>query len=330
MATETDVGAWTLTNSGNTLYIVSLVPSAPSSSAILSLDEAQLIAAGGSLIKDSRGGIASISIPQSLLTQPMASGHYPTWQDWVNVAVASTMYSETIATGGLHTGVLNPGEVRYTTAYDASIIAQAGHTVLAKNMNINTGNKVAATQSNLKANTLVTYVATADGGDVVGSENLLIDGAGNTTSASDRMLCPFASQPVDVIPAYCNIVQTGNAYDLTVGTVTSAVSDRFVGTDATIPVQLDQSFSVTPYGTSIGSIPAMGSTSAYIKAHIQEARGWNNQTYTNNVETPFTFTIPGTPLKAEDLQYSETSSASGTIQQFTKVIHYQSGKSLMP
>ena len=74
------------------------------------------------------------------------------------------------------------------------------------------------------------YIATADGGNVVGSENLLIDGAGMNTTASDRMLCPFAAATGDVIPAYCNIVQAGSKYDLTVGSVTTNANDRFVGT----------------------------------------------------------------------------------------------------
>jgi hypothetical protein len=154
----------------------------------------------------------------------------------------------------------------------------------------------------------------------------MLDGAGNTTTASDRMLCPFSAITTDVIPAYCNIVQTGNTYDLTVGSVTSTMSERFVSSDATNPVQVDQVFSVKPYGTTEGSIPAIGSTSAYIKAHIQESRGYNNVTVRGGLGV----TVPSTPLKVEDLQYSETSSASGVIQQFNKVINYQSGKSLLP
>ena len=75
----------------------------------------------------------------------------------------------------------------------------------------------------------ITYIATADGGNVVGSENLMIDGAGMSTTASDRMLCPFRSSNCPVIPAYCNIVQAGSKFDLTVGSVTTNANDRFVG-----------------------------------------------------------------------------------------------------
>ena len=68
---------------------------------------------------------------------------------------------------------------------------------------------------------------------------------------------------------------------------------RFVGTDATNPVVLNYDINVKPYAPHQGQIPAIGSAMAYIKAHIQEARG------------------NGT-AKAEDLIYNEQSSAQGT------------------
>jgi len=204
---------------------------------------------------------------------------------------------------------LEAGEVQYTTAYDASTVAQAGSTTFVKTMAIDTRNKVIGL-NNVKADTAVTFIATADGGNIVGSENLMLDGAGNVTRASDRILCPFASQPIDQIPAYCNIIQAGSKYDLTVGSVVTGASERFVGTDAANPVVLNYAINVKPYGTSAGQIPAIGSASAYVKAHIQEAR------------------VNGT-VKAEDLTYSESTAVQGTITAFNKVIAYQSGKLLL-
>ncbi len=205
--------------------------------------------------------------------------------------------------------MLNPGQILYTTAYDQSITAQGGITTLVKDLTINTKNTVAG-QSNIKADTSVSFIATADGGNLVGEENLLLDGAGNPTNASDRMICPFAAGDGNVIPAYCNIIQAGSKFDLTVGSVTTGANDRFIGTDATNPVVLNYDINVKPYGTSQGQIPAIGSAMAYVKAHIQEGRNWNI-------------------TKNEDLTYSETSSAQGTISAFNKVIAYQSGKSLL-
>ncbi len=228
--------------------------------------------------------------------------------------------------GGLHDPPLYDKEVRYTTVYDANIVAQAGHTSLVKNMNIDTRNKGVG-QSNVNARTALTYIATADGGNAVGSENLLIDGVGMPTNASDRMLCPFSSQPIDVIPAYCNIVQAGSTYDLTVGSVTTNANNRFVGTDATNPVVLNYDINVRPYGTYQGQIPASGSSMAYIKAHIQESRGLNSTLIVPVEGTA----VPGTgiPLKVEDLTYNEQSGAQGTITSFSKVIAYQSGRALL-
>ena len=200
----------------------------------------------------------------------------------------------------------------YTTTYDAGTIAQNGHTTFVKTMVIGTGNTL-ATQSNVKADTAVTFVATGNGGNILGSENIMIDGRSNATTASDRMRCPFGGNTNNVIPAYCNIVQAGSKYDLTIGSVVTSASDRFIGTDASIPVVLNYAINVKPYTIQgQGTFPAMGSASAYVKAHIQEGRGTNNTS------------------RAEDLTYSESSSASGIINAFTKIINYQSGKALLP
>jgi hypothetical protein len=313
LATETDAGAWTLTNDPLVLYTYNNNPGYGVQFPVSQYNSmlAQLQSAGGSAQAIPAGPsfvlLTQLNIPQSLLNTVMA-GSTDTYQKFLDDN--SDKYNGPIITGnGIHTGVLDPGQVQYTTAYDASIVGQAGHTVLVKSMNIDTRNKVIS-QSNLNAKTALTFIATADGGNVVGSENLLIDGAGMNTTASDRMLCPFAAGTTNVIPAYCNIVQAGSKYDLTVGSVTTNANDRFVGTDATNPVVLNYDINVKPYGTTAGQIPAIGSASAYIKAHIQEARG--NATVRN-----------------EDLTYNEQSSAQGTITSFQKVIAYQSGKALL-
>jgi len=208
---------------------------------------------------------------------------------------------------------LDENQVVYTTAYDANIVAQAGQTTLVKTMAVDTRNTVIS-QSNVKADTTITFVATADGGNIVGSENLLIDGTADLTEdAAGSILCPFAADNDGIIPAYCNIVQAGSKYDLTVGSVVTAANDRFVGTDATNPVVLNYVINVKPYGTAQGQIPATGSAMAYLKSHIQEARGYDPR-------------LPesGVMQKSGDLSYSETSSAQGTITAFNKVISYSS------
>ena len=106
-----------------------------------------------------------------------------------------------------------PGQVLYTTAYDANIVSQAGQISFVKTMEVNTGNK-ALGQSNVNAKTGLTFIATDDGGNVVGSENLMLDGAGMYDLTANKMLCPFGSQNSLFIPPFCNIVQTGKILTL--------------------------------------------------------------------------------------------------------------------
>ena len=201
--------------------------------------------------------------------------------------------------------MLGPDQVQYTTTYDATIVSQGGLTSLVKDMSVNTDNRLIG-QSNVKSGTAVTFAANQNGGNIVGEETMMLDGTGNTTPASDRILCPFGSTARSVIPPYCNIVQVGSKYDLTIGSVAYTADERFVGIDASTPVVMNYNIDVKPYTVAgQGTSPAMGITSAFIKAHIQEARGGNTS-------------------KAEDLTYSETSSASGRISSFTKKISYSS------
>lgn len=110
---------------------------------------------------------------------------------------------------------------------------------------------------------------------------------------------------------YCNIVQAGCKYDLTVGSVVTSAGNKFVGTDATSPGTLNYAINVKPYMIpGLGTFPAMGTISAYVKVHIQEGRTSNNTS------------------RNEDLTYSESSSASGIISTFTQIIAFQSVKVL--
>jgi hypothetical protein len=318
LAMETDAGTWSISSGG--------IP----------------LSGTDPVIAGYPGWTPTLSYSNFLIGWGFFHTQYPqaTLQDWQNWIIANPSAAPAGAAaqaqdllnwaknlGGLHDPPLYSGEVRYTTAYDASIVAQAGHSVITKTMNIDTRNKVIG-QSNIKADTAVTFIATSDGGNIVGSENLMLDGVANPTNASDRMLCPFASTGGNVIPAYCNIIQAGSKYDLTVGSVTTAANDKFVGTDATIPVVLNYAINVKPYMASGIPEPATGSAMAYVKAHIMESRSFNTSQVSTG-ETTGPLTITGTPTKSEDLTYSETSSVNGYINSFNKVIAYQSGKSLL-
>ena len=152
------------------------------------------------------------------------------------------------------------------------------------------------------------------------------------------------------IPAYWNIVQAGNRYDLITGSVVATADNRFAGNDATLPVVLNYAINVKPYTiASQGTSPAMGSVSSYTKGSINEGRSGynylgNNQAFASGNafggyslnwaqvydafgNEPWNQTPSG---PAGTFTYSESSSASGIITLFSKTMSYQSGKSLLP
>ena len=78
--------------------------------------------------------------------------------------------------------------------------------------------------------------AIGDGGNVVGTENLMVDGAGMYDLAASNMLCPFGAADSKFTPPFCNIVQTGSKFDLVVGSVCTDANNRVVGSNASGPV----------------------------------------------------------------------------------------------
>ena len=98
-----------------------------------------------------------------------------------NDALAWTLSNQSI----LAIPPLDENQIVYTTAYDANVVAQAGKTTLVKTMAVDTRNKVVS-QSNVKADTGTTFILTADGGNIAGSENLLIDGAADLPDERGR------------------------------------------------------------------------------------------------------------------------------------------------
>jgi hypothetical protein len=316
LAMETDAGAWTLTDDPPSETMIVLTGNNQPLVDPGGVAQQQLINAGGSITFDpNTDAILSISIPESLVPQQFGNIPGETWHDLITFLTTNMGYNQNIMAGtsnGIHTGALDQNQVQYTTAYDANIVAQGGKTSFIRQMTIDTRNKVTS-QSNIKTQTGLTFAATDNGGNVVGSENLMIDGAGDLTYAREKMLCPFVSSDSSIIPAFCNIVQAGSRYDLTIGSVTTNADSRFVGTDVSDnPVVLNYAINIKPYGTSQDQIPATGSAMAYIKAHIQEARGWDDYLPIHGMN------------KSEDLTYTETSSVQGTMTTFNKDMHYSS------
>ena len=205
-------------------------------------------------------------------------------------------------------------QVQYVSSYTENTIADQGLVSYAKTMAVDTAHKV-GNQYNVKADKIVEFVG-LDTGRMISDESLLLDGVGMELSTADVMLCPFASTAYPSIPQFCNIIEVGSSADVTIASLTTSADERHVMATADPDVEVDYSTKMTGFG----DIPAMGSATAYINVHIQEGRVGHGIT-----------AIQGPPLgymydpKAEDLVYSEVSTASGEISLFDKVISYQSG-----
>ncbi|HVP94352.1 MAG TPA: hypothetical protein VMS89_04180 [Methanoregulaceae archaeon] len=334
--TEADSGAWTLTNDPLILYTVT-DPAGYDILTQISRDQAyaalaQLQSAGGSAVYTDTGSsiiLTQLNIPQSLLNQPVVGIDGTTWQQALDLVPPGVLTGPVISQNGIHSGVLDAGQVQYTAGYNDQYSGVSGQQTFVKSMALSTANKI-PDQSNIKANTNIQFIA-IDTGRATRTEDLLLDGAAQAQDSSDKILCPFANVNPGIIPAFCNIEQAGSAFDTTLTSTVTSADTRFVGTDATIPVVLN--YNINSEGLSVGdqSSPMIGSVSAYLKVHVQEAR--NESTISGTVEPPgfgdglglsYSFPDAVDPQKSEDLAYSETSTASGLISKFSKSMSYSS------
>ena len=230
---------------------------------------------------------------------------------------------------GIHDPPLDPEQVQYTTGYNDQYTGVSGQQTFVKSMAVSTANTI-ADQSNIKANTNIQYIA-VDTGRATRTEDLLLDGASQAQESSNKILCPFANADNGIIPAFCNIEQAGSAFDTTLTSTVTSADDRFVGTDATIPTVLNYNINAQGITLSDGtSSPMIGSVSAYLKVHVQEARNESILETLPIDDSSIVFMDPIDPIKSEDLVYSETSSASGLISRFSKSMSYSSQASAVP
>ena len=209
------------------------------------------------------------------------------------------------------------GQEQYTTAYNEKTTAISGQTTYLKNSAVSTANKV-QTQNNYQTAKQVIFEG-GDGGNLVSSEDLLLDGAGSFSPLANSILCPFAqTAPPTIWPEFCNIIEMGSSVEMTSVSLSTQAGDRFISATGDVPVAATYHINVE----GVSSAPASGSVQAFVKSHIQEGR-MNYVTSEVMFETdPIYVYRPG---KAGDLTQSETSSASGSITRFDKVIQYQSG-----
>ncbi len=218
----------------------------------------------------------------------------------------------------------------YSSAYSEHSIADQGLVSFAKTMKYDTAGMAAENQYNLVTDRLTEFMG-SETGRMISEESLLLDGAGTGTDAEDSLLCPFAAPADDdAIPPFCNIVEEGSSIDLTIGSLSSQSSERFImlaapdtsssnwGMAWPYPVSdpgVEANYNVKL--TGFGDVAAAGSASAYMNAHMQEGRVFLQYGRGNNYDD---YQYP----KAEDMVYSELTTATGEITLFQKTMSYKS------
>ena len=212
----------------------------------------------------------------------------------------------------------NPGEVMYTVAYSENTVADQGLVTYAKSSSLDTANQVVNTR-NFETSKLLNFVG-SETGRAVSSEDMVLDTAGSIDVTDEVFTCPFAGDSTGITPEFCNIVEMGSDVDMTLMSLATTASERNVAATADVPVAADYTIAATGFG----DVPALGSASASIKAHLQEG---GQARYIRTF--PFEdfgdvdqYMLSG---KVSDVQYSETTTASGEISAFSKVLSYQSG-----
>jgi hypothetical protein len=232
--------------------------------------------------------------------------------------------SATVDAGGLPASVGSgltaaPGEtgqIRYTAGYNANIVAVHGSTVLTKSVGINTGNQI-ADHNNIETNTLLTYIATDEAGQAVGSEDILIDATGGTTSSGAMAFNPFGTQASGLFPPFSTTVNAGSSFNILRGTIDTAASGRFISASGDVPIGMAYSITGRGITSSSGTTPAIGTMSAFMTAHLQEGVIVASPGGTA-AAGPFDIGL------GSDLQYASSVSASGAITSFSQAYSYNS------
>lgn len=226
--------------------------------------------------------------------------------DCVGTVTNTASLGWTSSTGSVQTAPpLADSQSTQTTSYSENTMAVSGHTVYQKDFSVDTGNQN-LDQNNIQSSRIMTFQG-INGGRMTSDESLLIDTVSMPVSTAGALLCPFGSSDGSTIPASCNIIKAGSSIDAESVSAVTKAAGRTITASADVPASL--SYSINVHGVT-SDVPAVGSVSAYMKAHLQGARG-------------------DSLTKSSDFQYDDTSSASGLINGFSKAVSYQGGKLLI-
>lgn len=195
---------------------------------------------------------------------------------------------------------LGPASAVYTSVYtEDTHSAGIGYISYDKDLDVSTAGKING-QYNIESTRQITYLG-IDAGSIYSSEYLMTSGSGTSQPAADRMICPFGSE--GTIGAFCNTVETGSTFTMSVANVATEASNRFITKSGDAPVETNYHILVTDY---VSGLSSKGSVEAYIKGTIKEG----SNTDPNSL--------------GEDSSFEDRTSIIGDISLFDKQMHYDS------
>jgi hypothetical protein len=195
---------------------------------------------------------------------------------------------------------LGPSSTYYQSVYtEDTHSAGIGYISFDKDLNVDTSAKTNG-QYNIESVRQISYLG-IDAGSIYSSEYLMTSGSGTSQDAAGRMICPFGSE--STIGAFCNKVESGSTFTMSVANVATQANTRFITKSADSPVELNYNILVTDYASGL---PSKGSVEAYIKGTIKEGSNSNPDTL------------------GEDSSFEDRTSIIGDISLFDKQMHYDS------
>ncbi len=295
-------------------YVLSGGQGIESNSEDIALLENELRSQGGSLETTSNNGlyITALYIPESLLTKPNAGGLVSgaTYQNLGQLLTGNgpseVTPAQTSGHGGLHTGILDPNEVRATTAYSEMTETNGGYVSETKTFDPDTRNK-AVGLFNVESTKTFTYATDANTGSIAQtSEMVATDNMGAPTPTADVVACPFGPSQSEIYPAFCNVVYAKSmSQGVTSAAQSSSAQVRMVAASADTPAELNYNFDVKP-DASAGVGYAMGTFGTEFGVSIKEGRDGN-----------------WTP--SATLVYTDKATVAGMVAKFSKQYASKSG-----
>lgn len=192
------------------------------------------------------------------------------------------------------------GAVVYESVYtEDTQTAGVGYISYDKSFDVSTAGKVSG-QYNIESTRQITYLG-IDAGSIYSSEYLMMSGSGTSTPAAGRVMCPFGSD--GMIGAFCNKVESGSTFSLSVANVLTQANTRFITKTADHPVELNYNIQVSDYSAGI---PSKGSVSAFIKGTTKEGLNTNPDSL------------------GQESSFEDRTEIIGDISLFSKQMHYES------